>query len=703
MSQFDFPRINFFGKTSVNVATCNNDDFKPMYTANGSGLMVHDIVNTGTYLPPRVYVTAAVMAITPGYTYVSAGNSLGTDYYYVEIAGVNLPEVFYEWAQVPLGKSKIDTQYYGLYTAAQLTGNIPAEWNYNGGMQFVIHDCSIVSVAVMPTDNTGDNLYTAANPGSCPADLKTFLGASFNAVNDGGANTTTVCDMNPATPFTTQYFTQGFYLRQKGSNATLMAGAPAKGVTRWINFGRVVNIQGSPMIASGAVFQAIPAAAMTEWSQLQAVFEQYGDSSRTLIGALVRYDMFEVYEDRSPDYTQLPDYGTNPAYMSVMGSITPWYEGEMATASIGRVLNPSGPALVSPNIGPQQLAPITFMVDTDKSILSLDVFNTLPENRDPSAEFNPYTNGNNPPPMSYELYDLGELQVQVAGTTLVSFNVTGTDAGINRQTLINNGGMLDFVYTGGPSASIVASSDFSINQINSKGVSATIMAESPYVIQSDQSVGYANQGDPGGSVLSQGITAGPVLLRVMLRGVPVPQSEAASVTQTLYGMDCTFNLLQLSQGPISVYDGMAITADTSTANLLLFVFTPPGTNLPTPTTFSGATEFYLNLRVLPNQSAQFAPYYLQPDQSGYLELTWDVLYQEIFKSYEMLYPAMTQQMPFNDGASWSEPFVASRLMQVINQNMWNQPWYMPRSRDLSNAQRTLINTWATAIIKNANA
>lgn len=703
MSQFDFPRINFFGKTSINVGTCNNDDFKPAYTKNGSGLMVNDIVKAQGFLSPRVYLTDKVKAsieaahtadpsAMPAYTFVSVGDSGGVAYYYVGIEPINTAEVFYAWAPLPLGKASNDVNFHPLYVATELVGNQPGEWNYNGGMQNVIHDCSVVSVTVKPTDNSASNLYLASDPGDCPENLKTFLGATFNAMNDGGANTAVVTDLNPSAAYTTQYFTGSFSLRQADTKDTLMAGKPLKGVTRWINFARVVNIPGSPMIASGSVFQAIPADQMTNWDQLQAAFSEYGDSSRELIGAFVRYDMFEVYEDRNPDYSQLSEFGTNPAYMSVVGSITPWYEGEMGTASSGRCLNPTS-ATVSKYGG---LAPITFKVDTASNLASFDLFNTLPENRDP-VDFSTYPNGNTPPDMSYELLPLGALDFKVAGNTITSLTVDGSE--FNREYFINSGGIWDWVYDAVLTANTVSQNDFSLWGNNAAGTYTQLMGESQYTIQSDQSCAYANAGGANNSFLSQGTTYGPMVLRVFDRGNPVPQDSPVIVTQTTFGMDVIFSLEQTSQNSVQVYDGMPTTWDTSTENILLRIYTPTGVTLPTPANFSGASEFYVNLRVLPDQSADYAGYYLKPGQPGYKPLTWGALFNEIFFTYYMLFPAMTQQLPLNDPTPWEEPNTAGRLQQVISQNMWDSPWYMPRNRSLSDADRQLIDTWVNNLLQ----
>lgn len=703
MSQFDFPRINFFGKTKINVGTCNNDDFKPDSLRKTCGILVNDLVSAQAFAPPRVYLTAAVKAAiekahksgdpgVPAYNFVAAGDSQGTEYYYVVIEAVSTPEIFVAWSQLPLGQYGADSEYEFLYEKTQLKGTVPAEWNYNGGMQNAIEDCTVVSVAVKPSDNSGENLFLASDPGNCPADLTSFLGATFNAVKDSKKGTTAVlCDLNPSQPYSTQYFVDGFYLREADSSDTLMAGRPVKGVTRWINFGRVVNIPGSPMIASGGVFQAIPAEAMTEWSTLKAAFEAHGDGSKKLIGAFVRYNLFEVYEDRNPVYADLPKYGTNPAYMSVMGSITPWYEGDMATASTGRLLNPTAN---TPNTK-QALAPITFSLDTESSLISLDLFNTLPENRDPAGDFDPYTNGNNPPPMSYTLSKIGALDVKVSGNTLARINIDGTN--YTRQDLINNGGMFDFIYGGGAASDTLNSSDFSIWGDDVAGQYVQMMAESRYSIQSDQSCAYANAGGPNNSFLSQGTTYGPTVLRVLDRGVPVEQANAVNVTQTVFGLDFIFNLKQLSQDSLSVYDGLEVSMDTSSENILVYVYTPPGGTLPT-TGFSGTTEFYLNLRVLPDQSAQYAGYYLQPGQPGYKKLDWTALFNEIFFTYYMLYPAMTQVSSLKDPNNWNNPGAAKALKSYTSQDNWDGYLYMPRSRDLSDADRKLIDTWADGVI-----
>jgi|GEM_PF-7092306 len=703
MSQFDYPRINFFGKTSINVGTCNNDDFKPPFTQNGSGLMVNDIVKAQGFLPPRVYVTDKVKnaiqsantkdpATMPAYDFVSVGDSGGVDYYYVAIEPINTAELFYAWAPIPLGQASNDTAFHPLYKATELTGDLPGEWNYNGGMQNVIHDCSVVSVAVKPTDNSGNNLFLASDPGTCPEDLHVFLGATFNAMNSGGANTAVVTDLNPSASYTTQYFTDTFSLLQEGSKDTLMAGKPVKGVTRWINFARVVNIPGSPMIASGAVFQAIPAEDLSNWNQLEAAFQNHGDTSKELIGAFIRYDMFEVYEDRNPDYSKLTEFGTNPAYMSVVGSITPWYEGEMATASSGRFMNPTSQTVS--NYG--GLAPITFKVDTTDRIASFDLFNTLPENRTP-VNFDSYPNGNTPPAMSYELVNLGQLDFKVNGTTLGSLTVDGSN--YSRQDFINNGGIWDWVYSSSIAEDTVSNYDFSLWGNNTKSDYVQLMGESQYTVQSDQSCAYTNAGGANNSFLSQGTTYTPMVLRVFDRGVPVPQTNAVQMTQTTFGLDVIFSLLQLDQDAVEVYDGMSITWDTTQENILLRTYSPAGITPPTPSTFSGATEFYVNLRVLPDQSEQYAGYYLQPGDPGYKKLDWNALFDEIFFTYYMLFPAMTQQLPLNNATAWEEPFTASRLVQVISQDMWDSPWYMPRNRSLSDADRKLIDTWAKTILQ----
>jgi hypothetical protein len=101
---------------------------------------------------------------------------------------------------------------------------------------------------------------------------------------------------------------------------------------------------------------------------------------------------------------------------------------------------------------------------------------------------------------------------------------------------------------------------------------------------------------------------------------------------------------------------------------------------------------------LPDQSDQYAAYYLEPGDPGYKKLDWTALFNEIFFTYYMLYPAMTQVSSLQDPSNWNNPGAAGALKSYTSQDNWDGYLYMPRSRDLSDADRKLIDTWADGII-----
>jgi hypothetical protein len=61
---------------------------------------------------------------------------------------------------------------------------------------------------------------------------------------------------------------------------------------------------------------------------------------------------------------------------------------------------------------------------------------------------------------------------------------------------------------------------------------------------------------------------------------------------------------------------------------------------------------------------------------------------------------MDAVVPFNQ-ANWSDPSVLSKMMMLIDEKNWNQPLYMPVTRDLSGPQRQLLQMWANQNNNNA--
>lgn len=748
MAQFDYPRINFHGAASTNVGTANNNDFMASMGPAGQvnpGLMLNDIVEVHAFLPPRLYVSPITEGLLSSqYTFnkVMVGNY---PIYFVEIDTVTA-ENYYEWAKEPLGTSSIDQSFLTLYNTAakRYDGNwnqlkpdkyttvfsqslTPAEWNFNGGMEMTIKSASVSGI-VAPPVNGQQQLFTPANPGSCPEALKPYLSTTFSNCNMFDPQNPkvlgSVCDLNPSAPYSTQFFNDSFFLYDSGFN-TVMQGSPSKGMTRWINFNRVVNLAPSPMIASGAVFHAIPKEDMAAgWSALEAAFVAGGaDTSRTIQGAFIRYSIYEVYEARDPDYdtglkpTPGDGYPKNPALLTITGSITPWYDGDMKSAPMGRLLNPSpgNPfdstplnAFIEAVGKPNQVAPATFKIDEANSVLSLDMVNSLQENRLEPAPFPapPSTKISTDPSLklSYELTQVGQWDIRLGTdkTSAIVASVTIDKQHFTIEDFIENGGMMDlnYEYTVKPGSPPLDATPLSIWGQNSKNTYASLMQESEIYLASDENCTYFDQRANGSVGLNQGTSLRPVTVRLFQYGVPVPQQSPVSMNMFAYNLNPIISLeydQAASKLGIDLYDGAPIQGFvTDNPMIYVNVFTEASAQ-PDPGSFSGATEFYINSRVLRNPVAEYAQYYNEDGSPNPATLTFQALYDEVFQSYYLMFPGMTQQQSLyhSNEANWKQPWLAGALRERVSLSNWMKTSYMPRSRTISSAQRKLIQDWVT--------
>ena len=712
MAQFNFPRINFNGKAFINVGTANND--------YPQALMLYDMINARAYLPPLVFAPATLQKqlTKDGYSFELVTVS-GQQYCKV-VLDFEVPndDAYNEWLRTRLGQSPLDVQFHALYSLvatpggpeAKLEGSLPGEWNLNGGMEIEIHDADVVSVLTQPTDNDGSHIHTPENATGCPESLKPFLGGSFSNKNDNGVFLGSITDLNAYATNSSQFFYDGFWVRDAQGN-TLMNGTPSKGMTRWINSNRTVNVPPSPMIASGMMCHAIPQAKMgTGWQALAAAFPATNAQGQALKGAFVRYSFYQIYESREPDYsTQLPGFAPNPALVSIIGSICPWYEGDMMSAPMGRLLNPTpgaAPKDITPqNAGafkPNPLAPVTFQVDEVNNIFSADLANSLQENRllpDPKLALENFPISTDPSIVrKFELTPVGTLAFKVGTSqtapTLASLTVGPAAFTINDFVL--RGGIFDYVYNPAQAPAQMASTAFSLWGTNINNQPAALLQESPIYIASDQNCTYFEQGPNTNEGLNQSTEPQPVYLRVFQYGQPVLQKAPVQVKHMQLKVNELLDFVQdpaVPPGLINVYDGQELTGfNTSQPMVYVSLFVPPGQFMPPAEDFVGHTEFYVNWRVLPTQD--FSAYYLPNGKPDYSKLTYQALYNEIFRSFFFMFPAMTQAKSFADPTIWENRWAAGRLADRVALTHWLSPFYMPRTRDLSAAQRQLINDWA---------
>jgi hypothetical protein len=83
---------------------------------------------------------------------------------------------------------------------------------------------------------------------------------------------------------------------------------------------------------------------------------------------------------------------------------------------------------------------------------------------------------------------------------------------------------------------------------------------------------------------------------------------------------------------------------------------------------------------------------LEPYINGTLPITWDVVYKNVFILYKTLYPVMDIILPMNS-QTWSNTTIQQMMLNLISEESWGKPLYMPVTRDLTVAQRKLLEKW----------
>ena len=129
---------------------------------------------------------------------------------------------------------------------------------------------------------------------------------------------------------------------------------------------------------------------------------------------------------------------------------------------------------------------------------------------------------------------------------------------------------------------------------------------------------------------------------------------------------------------------MRITITAIDTGPLTLVFTlngqPPGAYFP------GWASAFTGVRVLPDDD-----YSKKPDK----ELTWDFLYETVFRYYYLIFPAMSKIIPFNNQKVMEA--AAPDLVRRTDPALWHSTRYMPITRDLSKGKRELIVRWARIV------
>ena len=107
----------------------------------------------------------------------------------------------------------------------------------------------------------------------------------------------------------------------------------------------------------------------------------------------------------------------------------------------------------------------------------------------------------------------------------------------------------------------------------------------------------------------------------------------------------------------------------------------------------------ISLRILPNDE-DFGAYFVDPNASepvGNDQLTFEVVYEKVLRTYYLLYPIMNQVFPLNSEAAVTAH--APAILKVTDPELWMSIHFMPRTRDMSASRRTLLQAWCRKVLR----
>jgi hypothetical protein len=640
MSLFDYPRINFKGTLQLNPGTANNDDY-----AQQPG--------------------AAVIPESFGPPY--AGQIFGLiDSKTVQPRTFGMSDAdFIAWVQ--------KTQTFEVSDSpGQTTKLIPAEWNYYGGME-----SSDIAIAVV-------GVQTGPDPANVGADAAAVIGAT---VSYSG----TITDVNSeGSPPATQFFIDSLSL-QSGAT-TLLSGTPSKGACQWLNFYRNVNLTADGG-AGGYVYHVM------RKSDAGTSIKLPGFDAPGIIGVICRYYLYRFSTGNADIETLYQNQQNNPAALQIVGTFAPLFADEkIITGPVGRLLVANDTTIPTPAGTRNNGATINGKVfiglgpavlQSKANAISVDFSGTFPDFFKTISAPNPK-------------YDFGPVTLVVSNASgsahIGPVDYADTDSGDRR------GWIFDFDISSKPDAQKILQdpeAKFSLQH----ATLGTVLAETDYYFVSNQQGIYAEQNGAGDFFLNQG-SSEPATVAVYHRGLELSPAQCPPISVWQYR-----SVPIQSPGDVESIDtnfkpGQPIEVDTSQPGNFLFTFSigstagfPPQSynTFMGPPTITNAPS--ISLRILPNDE-DFTSYYVDPSAAkpvGNAQLTFDVVYQKVLRTYYLLYPIMNSVIPMNSEAQVTAAAPDILRMTDPAQTPWMSSGFMPRTRDMSASRRTLLHAWCRKV------
>jgi hypothetical protein len=630
----------------------------------------------------------------------------------------------------PVASGKSGAEFRRWMTGLDELGMLRSQWNYYGDMSFRFTDVTVRSVQLGP-----NQLIRSAAQDK-------LIGASVHL------NNAIVCDNNPEGFNGTQVFAEALEIHAPDAlqgAGSFVSRPPARATTRWLNWQRNVSFQTpfkladptkpiSGEITSGAagaasaMFQCAIAVDIADLA-LEPSHERELSRSRFKLlpesnaspaldalvaeirrgarGIVFRYNLYLTYPRISD--TELAkrfergERPLNPARGQIVGTIAPWYDGEASTITMGRLLKP---AAAYPNqYRPKEqffLSPAVAVQNTKTQCIAIDLANCLPEDGPEGDKYN-----------------LGTVRLGIRNATdserdpatnLATIEQIGTVTN-DRETYLDCGGIYDFGYGERPEVR-AALGDDSNELVLESSLYGVLLYEPEYMLASDCSCNYLDDLAPGETWDSAPMKAyldaqphpalkGTIDLLLLRRGRPPGREVAITVEewrQTPTGFAENYGVYRyptlqkrskLTWRPNTKFD----LRPNGGPGLRVYRFVPE-CNWPQDIDERDIAqvairEAIVELRVLPYDDYSK----VRPD-----ELTLDFIYEQVFRYYDLITPAMSEAMDLKDPSIWKLPTAARYVLLTTSTDFWASPQYMPRMRDLSRSRRELLQRFCNSLL-----
>lgn len=653
MSVFDFPRLNFAGTLNLNPATANNCDYAADYVLPAG---------YGPYSgkPLGLIDSKLVKAITYGMD----------------------DETFTAWVQQAQTFNAVAPKE-SQATTRQI---IPAEWNYYGALGMGLN-AQVIGVT------TGPGATYVKRDEHAP--LTAVLGAPITI--KGGH----ITDVNSeGSPPGTRFFIDALTVAN-GANEPWLTGTPSKGVCQWLNFYRNVNLA-ADQGAGGYVYHVMRS------SQRGTSITVPGFDGPDVVGVVLRYYIYGLQfgtKDSAEIEKLYEQKKSNAATAQIVGTLAPLRADERVFSTpVGRLMVANTTTIQTPgtnnngNLDPDDptkshnvvaLAPA--VVRHQDTVVSVDFAGTFPDDYQPGT------------PPSNPKFAFGPVSLRVS---------SGSDWA--------DVGEVDYDDTArGDAAGWVFDYDISTNdhvRALLKDPDATfalvhpalgeVLNETDYFFVSNQQAIYGEQHGDGSAFLNQGTTEAATVA-VFHRGSELSVADCPPLTVWQYR-----SVPLQAPGtavPISTdhRPGQPIAVDTSEPGDFLFTFSVTGATESRPpenySDFMGPPWITnapsISLRLLPNDE-DFSSYYVDPaapDPRGNEQLTFDVVYEKVLRTYYLLYPVMNAtHLMLN-----SEESVRNNAKAILDRTdpaTWMTAGYMPKTRDLSRSRAQLLQAFCRKVL-----